>query len=150
MQKRKQAGIISQIGMSCITGHPTHNDEATTALLCQTYEKQRTAHHTNSASSNTLYPECWCVGLAQAVRWSVIPEESCSSPGCCSKYCDLQAAITPCKTWRSGGTAHEGGRCDKSIGSIVSDAIVRSWLWSTATRSSPLYYFSILLQVVDN
>ena len=39
---------------------------------------------------------------------------------------------------RSGGTAHEGGRCDQSIGSLVSDAIVRSWLWSTATRSSPL------------
>ena len=26
--------------------------------------------------------------------------------------------------------------CDQSIGSIVSDAIVRSWLWSTVTRSS--------------
>ena len=30
------------------------------------------------------------------------------------------------------------GGCDQSIGFIVSDAIVRSWLWSTATRSSPL------------
>ena len=30
----------------------------------------------------------------------------------------------------SGGTAHEGGGCDQSIGSTVSDAIVRSWLWS--------------------
>ena len=49
-----------------------------------------------------------------------------------------------------GGTAHEGGGCDQSIGSTVSDAIVRSWLWSTATMSSPLGYFSILLQVVDN
>ena len=26
------------------------------------------------------------------------------------------------------GTAHEGGGCDQSIGSTVSDAIVRSWL----------------------
>ena len=45
---------------------------------------------------------------------------------------------------------HEGGRCDQSIGSTVSDANVRSWLWLTATRSSPLGYFSRLLQVVDN
>ena len=30
-----------------------------------------------------------------------------------------------------------------SIGSTVSDAIVRSWLWSTATRSSPLSYWVI-------
>ena len=42
------------------------------------------------------------------------------------------------------------GGCDQSIGSTVSDAIVRSWLWSTATRSSLLGYFSRLLQVVDN
>ena len=52
-------------------------------------------------------------------------------------------------TRRSGGTAHEGGGCDQSIGSTVSDAIVRSWLWLTTTRSSPLGCFSIL-QVVDN
>ena len=45
-------------------------------------------------------------------------------------------------TRRSVGTAHVGGGCDQSIGSTVSDAIVRSWLWSTATRSSPLGYFS--------
>ena len=34
------------------------------------------------------------------------------------------------------------GGCGQSIGSTVSDAIVRSWLWSIATRSSPLCYFS--------
>ena len=45
-------------------------------------------------------------------------------------------------TRRSGGTANVGGGCDQSIGSTVSDAIVRSWLWSTATRSSQLGYFS--------
>ena len=39
---------------------------------------------------------------------------------------------------RSGITAYESGGCDQSIGSTFSDAIVRSWLWSTATRSSPL------------
>ena len=47
------------------------------------------------------------------------------------------------------GTAHEGGGCDLLIGSTVSDAVVRSWLWSTATKSSPLGCFSTLLQVVD-
>ena len=47
-------------------------------------------------------------------------------------------------------TAHEGGGCDQSIGSAVSDVIVRRWLWSTATRSSPLGHFSRLLQVVNN
>ena len=48
------------------------------------------------------------------------------------------------------GTAHEGGGCDQSIGCTVSDPIVSSCLWSTATRSSPLGYFSRLLIVVDN
>ena len=32
----------------------------------------------------------------------------------------------------------------------VSNAIVRSWLWLTATRGSPLGCFSTLLQAVDN
>ena len=49
-----------------------------------------------------------------------------------------------------GGTVREGGGCDQSIGSTVSDAIVRSWLWSPATRSPTLGYFSKLLQLVDN
>ena len=31
-----------------------------------------------------------------------------------------------------------GWECDQSNWSTVSEAIVRSWLWSTATRSSPL------------
>ena len=53
-------------------------------------------------------------------------------------------------TRRSWGTVHEGGGCEQSIGSTVSDGIVRSWLWSTATGSSPLGYCSRLLQVVDN
>ena len=45
-------------------------------------------------------------------------------------------------TRRSEGTAHKGGGCDQSIGSTVTDAIVRSWLWSTATISSLLGYFT--------
>ena len=49
-------------------------------------------------------------------------------------------------TRRSGGTAYEGGGCDQSIWSTVSDAIINCWLWSTATRG----YFSRLLHVVDN
>ena len=53
-------------------------------------------------------------------------------------------------TRHSGGTAHQGGGCDQSIGSTVSDAIVRSWLWLTATRNSPVGCFSTLLQVVGN
>ena len=40
-------------------------------------------------------------------------------------------------TRRSGGAVHEDWLCDQSIES-VSDAIVRSWLWLTATRSSPI------------
>ena len=43
-----------------------------------------------------------------------------------------------------------GCGCDWSIGFTVSGAIIRRWLWSTATRSSPLGYFRRLLQVVDN
>ena len=38
----------------------------------------------------------------------------------------------------------------QSIGSAVSDAIVRSWLWSTATGSYPLGYLGSILQVVAN
>ena len=33
---------------------------------------------------------------------------------------------------------------------LVSGAIVRSWLWSTATRSSPLGNFSKLLPIVED
>ena len=78
---------------------------------------------------------------AQVVRWSVIPVDERSSPGWCNKSCNLSAALTSCNTLSSGGTAQECGMCDQSIGSTV-DAIVRIWLWSTATRSSPLGYFS--------
>ena len=42
------------------------------------------------------------------------------------------------------------GDATSQIGSTVSDTIVRSWLWLTATRSSPVGCFSALLKVVDN
>ena len=88
---------------------------------------------------------------AQAVRLSGIPNVARSRLSQCSKSCDLQPSphcsvqyvelgVLPCVGWG----------CDQSFGSTVFDAIVRSWLWLTATRSSPLGYFSKLLQVVDN
>ena len=95
-----------------------------------------------------LYPE-WphrqCVGLAfrrSHDRGSL----SAVSLVICSP-----ARIEVCNTCSSGGTALcRVGGCDQSIGSTVSDAIVHSWLWLTATRSSPLCYFSKLQRVVDN
>ena len=45
-------------------------------------------------------------------------------------------------TRRSEDTAHEGGGWYQLTGSTVSHSIVRSWLWSTATRSSSVDYFS--------
>ena len=53
-------------------------------------------------------------------------------------------------TRRSGSTAHEGGGCVQSIGSTVSDAIVRCLLWTTGARSCPLDTSVALLRAVDN
>ena len=74
----------------------------------------------------------------------------CSLVTCCIKSCNLQSAFhrairgahkpCPVKGWGNG----------ESIISAVSDAIVRSWLWPTATRSSPLSYSAALLLVVYN
>ena len=44
---------------------------------------------------------------------------------------------------------HTLGGCNQSIGSTVFDAMVRSWLWSTAS-SSPLGYFSKLLKLTPH
>ena len=57
------------------------------------------------------------------------------------------ARIALCNTWSSGVLSCVGWGCDQSIGSTVSDAIVSSWLWSTATRSSPFGNFSTLKKV---
>ena len=44
----------------------------------------------------------------------------------------------------------EGERSGQSIGSTVSDAIVRNWLWWTATGDAYLATSVALLQVIDN
>ena len=41
------------------------------------------------------------------------------------------------------GNALEGEEWAKPIRPTVSDAVIRSWLWPTATRSSPLYCKSV-------
>ena len=69
---------------------------------------------------------------------------------CCCTFDSAEVHWFILCTRRSGSTANEGGGCDQSIGSTVSDAIVRSWLWLTATKSSPVGCFSALLKVVDN
>ena len=87
---------------------------------------------------------------------TLYPEWPHRQGGClaCWNRCSLSWAETaPIYTMLEalgGGTAHEGRGCDQSIGSSISDAIVRNWLWSTETSSSPLGYFSRLLQVVGN
>ena len=70
--------------------------------------------------------------MQQVFRFAAQPELQCAIRGA--------QRVLPCVGW-------EG--CDQSIGSTVSDAIVRSWLWLTATGSSPLGYFRKFLQVVD-
>ena len=56
------------------------------------------------------------------------------------------AAFIPYNRWSTGSIAmcRVGGN-GQSIGSTVSDAIIRSWMWSTAIGSSPLGYCSIAL-----
>ena len=91
------------------------------------------------------YVHC-CTYLLHSVLY---PELQHRQGGCLACWC---CKIDPSSGWdmhqfilctrRSGGTAHEGGGCDQSIGSTVYDAIVRSWLWLTATRSSLLGHFS--------
>ena len=87
---------------------------------------------------------------AQAVRWPGIPKVARSRLIECSKSCYLQDAYHCAIRGALGVLPCVGLGVHQSIGSIVSDAIARSWLWATATRSSALGYFSKLLQVVDN
>ena len=85
------------------------------------------------------WPHMQCVGLAfrrSHVRGSL----SAASLVICCRHCTVQ-------NMELRGYCPV---CDQSIWSSVSDAIVSSWLWSTATRSSPLGYFSKLPQVVNN
>ena len=80
----------------------------------------------------TFYTPSGCIGKVLP-RMLKVPR---SNPGC--------GWAAPIYTMHEAlrGYCHKGGGRDQSIGSTVSDAIFRSWLWSTATRSSPLGYFS--------
>ena len=86
-----------------------------------------------------LYTLSGCIGKVVASH----------AEGCREKSQLRLHSLIQCTT-NSGGTAHEARGCDQSIEFTVSDGIVHSLLWSTATRSSLLGYFSRLLQVVDN
>ena len=52
-----------------------------------------------------------------------------------ARNCIVQVELKGYYTVKSGGNG-------QSIGSTVTDAIVQSWLWATATGSCPLGYFS--------
>ena len=69
---------------------------------------------------------------------------------CCSPSCNLQSAFTQCNICGTQGALPMRAVGATSQLDQPSDVIVHNWLWSTVTRSSPLGYFSILQQVVDN
>ena len=95
-------------------------------------------------------------------HWLIImPMRPHSLSGCIDKVVALHAESctatrsNPISDWAGPiYTMHEvlrgycpwGWGCYQSILSTVSNAIVCSWLWSTATRSSPLGYFNRLLK----
>ena len=93
-----------------------------------------------------LLTYCWhCIPwvAAQVVRWSGLTVEACSSPGWCNKSSDFQAALTPCNTYVELWGHCLWGWGVRPVKCIYrSGAIVRSWLWSTATKSFPFCYFS--------
>ena len=68
------------------------------------------------ACENVFYPEWPHIGKMVASHAAVAR----SSPAGVALIYSMHVALR--------GTTHEGGRCDQSIGSTVSDAIVRSWL----------------------
>ena len=114
----------------------------TVAILAKMSDKMDLATQSGGLCSHPEWPRRQCVDLAFR-RLHVRGSLSAASLVICSQHCTVQYVEL------RGYCPVQGGRCDKSIGSTVSDAIVRSWFWSTAT-SSPLGYFSKLLQVVDN
>ena len=88
---------------------------------------------------------------AQAVRWSGIRKVARSKLTQCSKSCDLQPALQCAICGAQGGTAlcRVGGATSQlDLPSLTQLYIAGCGF--TATRSSPLGYFSKLLQVVDN
>ena len=68
-----------------------------------------------------------------SLQWN--PGITGSIPYRAASICKVSEAqgVVPCKEWGDNG---------QSIGSTVSGANVHSWLWSTATRSCSLGYFS--------
>ena len=88
-----------------------------------------------------IYPELFTITLSGRIGKVVASHaEGCqvtrSNPGCgwAAPIYTMHEALRGYCPW--------GWGCDQSIWSTVSHAIVRNWLWSTATRSFPLGYFS--------
>ena len=85
------------------------------------------------------YVSCGAIELMLCLEWPH-GQGGClalSSPAEVALIYALHVALRGYCPWEWG--------CDQSIESTVSDAIVRSWLWLSATRSSPLGCFSTLL-----
>ena len=72
------------------------------------------------------------------MRWPSVPKVPGSNPPTtlliCSAQLPVQVALMRYCPVKGGGNG-------QTIESTVSGAIVRSWLWSTLTRSCPLGYF---------
>ena len=120
--------------------------------LCYNYYSGQKVNH----KSNLTIDDKTCTDVRQ--RYNVGDWRLRYTPsGCIGKVvadgCKVARSNPGCGWAAPIYTTHEGLRrycpggwgCNQSIGSSVSDAIVSSWLWSTATRSSPLQK---LLQVV--
>ena len=60
---------------------------------------------------------------AQAVRWSGVPADAYSNPGCCIKSYDLSAVFTPCNTCKH---AHEGVILPTRVGGATSQLDLQS------------------------
>ena len=107
-----------------------------------------------SHPSGRYSPKQWIPWVAaQAVRWSGIPKVARSRFAHCSKYCDLQPSpALQCAIRGAQGVLPFVGWGVQLVNWIyrLLHHCPYSWFWLTATRSSPLGYFSKLLQVVDN
>ena len=109
-------------------------------LLCPFYSLSQLHHVTVPTPLQVITTRAWEGGLKEhrpKQKWlhethaRLIPSLTETAP-----IYTMCEALEGYWTW-SGG-------CDQSIGSTIPDAIVHSWLWSAATRSSssPLGYFS--------
>ena len=88
----------------------------------------------------------------QAVCWPGIPKVARSRLNECSKSCDLPPTLHCAIRGAQGVLPYEGWGV-RPVNWIYRFSChcpqLELW-WSTATRSSPLGYFSKLLQVIDN